>query len=236
MNLRQNFLLIAFLGFAPVLDLLEAQAQALGDGIDQQAMYGGMNRAADPYYKAIDDEFIAAVSQEFGSREAASEKWVDQGFVFYFQDNYVKAMRRFNQAWLLNPENPDVFHGFAVVYHDEGRNCDARDMIMRALDLGMKDPMVMADAGRISTLCAVSDTSLDDKARAAEISASDDLYEQAAASAPQEAYIYSSWATACYWRDDYTCAWEMVATARELGQEPSDRFLTLLKKKMREPG
>jgi Flp pilus assembly protein TadD len=232
---RLSILVLAFFALVPGAGVFEAKAQPLGAGIDQEAMYGGMDRAADPRLKAADEEFIAGVTREFGSREAASEKWVDQGFVFYFQDNYAKSMRRFNQAWLLNPENPDVFHGFAVVYHDEGRNCDARDMIVRALDLGLDDPMVRADAGRIYTLGAVSDKKLDDTAQASAFAVSDGLYEQATAAAPQEAYIYGSWATACYWRGDYARAWEMVAASRELGQEPSDRFLKLLKKKMREP-
>ena len=212
-----------------------SMAQALGAGIDQQAMYGGMDRTADPRLKAGDEEFIAAVTKEYGSREAASQKWVDQGFVFYFQDNYAKAMQRFNQAWLLNPQNPDVFHGFAVVYHDEGHNCDARDMIVRALDLGLKDPTVMADAGRIYTLCSVSDKKLDDQARASAFAESDALYAQAAAAAPKVGYIYNSWATACYWRGDYARAWEMVAAARDRGQQPADQFISMLNKEMREP-
>jgi len=215
--------------------VLEAKATPLGTGIDQQAMYGGMDRTADPRFKAADEEFIAAVTKEYGSREAASKKWVDQGFRFYFQDNLAKSMQRFNQAWLLDPENPDVFHGFAVVYHDEGRNCDARDMMLRGLELGLDDPMVMADAGRILTLCAVSDKALDGKARESAFAESDALYSQATAAAPKEGYIYDSWATAFYWRGDYARAWEMVAAARERGEQPSDRFLAALTKEMREP-
>ena len=236
MPCRLILLVLAFLAVAPGSGVVEAKAQPLGAGIDQQAMYGGMDRTANPRLKAGDEKFIAAVTKEYGSRKAASEKWVDQGFVFYFQDSYAKAMQRFNQGWLLNPDNPDVFHGFAVVYHDEGRNCDARDMIGRALGLGLTDPMVIADAGRIYTLCAVSTQGMKDSARADAFRASDALYEQAVSAAPEKAYIYDSWATACYWRGDYTRAWEMVAAVRERGQEPSERFLNLLREKMREPG
>ena len=100
-----------------------------GAGIDQQPMYGGMDRSADPQLKAGDEQFISGVTKEFGSRESASDRFVDQGIRYYYQNNYSLAMKRFNQAWLLNPMNPDAFWGYAIVYHDEGKNCEAKKMI-----------------------------------------------------------------------------------------------------------
>jgi tetratricopeptide (TPR) repeat protein len=38
------------------------------------------------------------------------------GCYFLNRDDLKTAMFRFNQAWLMNPKNPDVFRGFGYVY------------------------------------------------------------------------------------------------------------------------
>lgn len=206
---------------------------ARGRGIDQFPMYGGLDRSANPTLKAADERFISDVTQAFGSREAASDRWVEEGIRFYYQDNYAMAMKRFNQAWLLNPDNPDGFWGFAVVYHDEGRNCEAKGMIDEALKRRLSKPIALADAGRIYTLCAAGDTSLDEAARSQIYADSEALYEKANELAPNSDYIHGSWATAYYWRGEYDRAAEMAVKARNLGFIFPGAFVNLLSEKLK---
>ena len=86
-----------------------------GTRIDELPMYGGIDRSRVPKLKAGDEKFISDVITQFGSREKASALWVNQGYRFYKQDQLGLAMRRFNQAWLLNPNNPEVYAGFGRV-------------------------------------------------------------------------------------------------------------------------
>ena len=208
---------------------------ARGTGIDQQPMYGGIDRDANPRLKAGDEQFIAGVTKEFGSRESASDRFVEQGIRYYYQDDYSMAMKRFNQAWLLNPKNPEAFWGFAIVYHDEEKNCEAKKMIDRALELNLSKPIALADAGRMYTLCAISDESLGQAAKGQYFTKSEELYKKADAAAPNNDYIHGSWATAYYWRGDYARTWEMVAKARRLGFVFPVQFINLLRQKMPEP-
>ena len=210
-------------------------ASSRGSGIDQSPMYGGMDRQSIPELRAGDEWLIANVSKELGSREKGSEAFVEQGIRYYQQDNYAMAMKRFNQAWLLSPNNPEAFWGFAMIYHDEGKNCEAKNMIDRAIALNLSKPIPLADAGRIYTLCAVSDSSLDQNAKSKFYSASEELYKKASAIAPNNDYIYASWATAHYWRGEYLEAWEKVSKQRSLGGTPSGQFINLLRQKMPEP-
>lgn len=212
-----------------------ANGGARGPGIDQQPMYGGMDRSAYPELEAADKEFISAVTNEFGSREAASDRFVEQGVRFYRQDDYSMAMKRFNQAWLLNPKNPEAFWGFAVVYHDEGKVCEAKDMVDRALDLNLTKPIALADGGRIYTLCAVSDKTLTQATKGQYFEKSEKLYKKAETAAPNHDYILGSWASALYWRGEYARSWEMVAKARRMGFVFPGKFLDLLRDKMPEP-
>jgi len=203
---------------------------------DQLPMYGGLDRQSIPGLKAADDQLIANMTREVGSREKASELFVEQGIRYYKQNDYVQAMRRFNQAWLLNPNNPDAFWGFAVVYHDKEQICEAKDMIDRALDLGLSKPIAIADAGRIYTLCAVfRNQPFDATTKNQLFSKSDELFAKADSASPNNDYIYGLWASAYYWRGEYGKAWQMVQMMRAAGGTPPGQFINMLRAKVPEP-
>ena len=125
--------------------------------IDEIPMYGGMDRTVVPEIKAGDEKFISEVTQQFGSREEASNIWVERGYKLYMEDKLGMAMHRFNQAWLLNPKNPNVFAGFGSVLHDRGKDCEAMIMEENALSLNPPTNLgVYPDAGMIVSLCAVN--------------------------------------------------------------------------------
>jgi len=213
-------------------------------------MYGGIDRSSVSELKAGDEKFISDVTTQFGSREKASALWVNQGYKFYKQDQLGMAMRRFNQAWLLNPKNPEVYAGFGGVLHDQGKNCDAMEMMEKALTLNPpKFQGIYPDAARIVTLCSIGNKTLSPEAKAELIARSEALYKKAEEIEPDKRYIYSSWASAYYWRGQYSDAWRMVAKARALGtgsgaiaglasgaaNEPNEHFLNMLREKMAEP-
>jgi hypothetical protein len=93
--------------------------------IDQVPMYGGMDRNSVPELKTGDEKLITDTTRQYGTREKASAAFVGTGFAYYQRDDLTNAMRRFNQAWLLDPNNPEVYAGFGSVLHDKGKNCEA---------------------------------------------------------------------------------------------------------------
>jgi tetratricopeptide (TPR) repeat protein len=199
-------------------------------------MYGGLDRQADPVLKGADDALIEGTTREFGSRRAASERFVDQGFRFYFQNDLSTAMRRFNQGWLLDPENPNVYYGFMAVLNDQQEFCAARDMADRAFERGLaKKPEELADAGRVSAICAMQDATLNDETKSAYVKKASEYYTQALQLQPNSAYVYGSWATASYWIGDYATAWRYVKLEKKYGGKTGKQFLKMLKEKMPEP-
>jgi len=203
--------------------------------IDQVPMYGGMDRQSVPELKKADDAFIESASSAFGGRERAAKRWVDQAFAFYNHDDLDMAMRRFNQAWLLDPKNPEVYWGFGAVLHDRGLAFGAYDMEMRAYKLGFREPSFMADLGRVAALRTVEAKDLSPEQRAAFIAESESYYEVAIKDGVKLGYIYDSWSTAKYWTGDYAGAWGKVKASRAHGGTPTDRFLSMLIAKMPEP-
>jgi tetratricopeptide (TPR) repeat protein len=233
--MKSRFLLFA-VALSTVIAFGCATPRSTGPIPSELPMYGGLDRQAIPETKAIDDALIEGTMKEFGSREAASERFVEQGFRYYFQDDLSTAMKRFNQGWLLNPSNPNVFHGFAAVLNDQENHCEARKMIQRALELGLaKTGGNLADAGRATTLCAMLDKSLSRDTKAGYLKVAYNYYVDALKISPNSAYVYGSWATASYWMGDYAAAWKYVKKERELGGKPGARFLQLLSEKMPEP-
>jgi len=203
--------------------------------IDQVPMYGGMDRNAIPELKKADEKLIAGTTKEFGSRDKASAAFVNRGFTLYYQDDLAKAMKQFNQAWLLNPDNPKVYWGFASVLHDWGRNCKAMEMINKALGYNQYFTGLYPDAGRLITLCAVSDSTLNVEEKNKLFDEADSFYVEAETRDINKVYVYFSWATSYYWRGEYENAWKMVKKVRSYGEDVSGQFLELLESKMMEP-
>jgi tetratricopeptide (TPR) repeat protein len=204
---------------------------------DQLPMYGGMDRQAVPLLRKADNQLVEDSVKEFGSRENASASLVNTGYKYYYRDEFDKAMRIFNQAWLLNPNNPQVYWGFGSVLHDKKKYCEAKVMLEKALALNPPDNRgFYPDAGRIYTLCAVNDPALSAEDKANLIDQSEMLYRKGEKTEPGKAYLYSSWATAYYWRGQYEDAWKMIEKQRVAGgAEPSEPFISMLRAKMPEP-
>jgi len=207
--------------------------------IDQVPMYGGMDRSSIPELKKGDEEFISHVTKHWGSRKAAARAWIEQGFVFHQKDESEMAMRRFNQAWLLDPDNPEVYWGFSSVLYDKGDNCGAMQMGQKAEDAGIEtmnppnQAMILADIAMITTICAVSEGSRQSD-RYNLVIRSDELFRKSE-SIWASAYLYDKWWQALYWRSEYAAAWEKVMMMRSKGKEPDEGNIQLLRMKMPEP-
>lgn len=199
--------------------------------IDQLPMYGGFDRQSVPLLKKADNELISGVTQAFGSREKASQAFFEQGVRFYRVNNLNKAMKRFNQAWLINTNNAEVFWGFAMIAHDRRNFCEAKQLIDKALLLGLKKAFTYADAGRIYTLCAVSNRSLSTEQKNNLLKQSEGFYQKAFRLSPKNDYIYGSLASAYYWQGHYNKAKKMIEKQRAIGGTPDAKLVELLKNK-----
>jgi Tfp pilus assembly protein PilF len=231
-------LLAKYVVFIVGLLLLSACATSkppLVDSNDQLPMYGSSDRQADPGLHAADDKLAAELIQRYGSLQAAVRNLLDQGVRYFKGGDYATAMRSFNQAWLMDPNSPEPFWGFAVVYDDQGKSCMAKAMVDRALDLNLSNPAELADAGRIYTYCAVSDATLSADDRRYYFEQAEELYFRAVSMAPTNPYLFGSWAIAHYWQGNYADAWKMTKKQQALGGRPGESFLSLLRAKMPEP-
>lgn len=62
-----------------------------------------------------DAAFIASIEKAGHTRQEVSKDAVYNGWISFRKGDYKGAIKRFNQAWLLDQENADAYHGFAVI-------------------------------------------------------------------------------------------------------------------------
>lgn len=203
---------------------------------DEAPMYAGADRRAAAALRAGDEQQVAQAAKAFASPSAAAQARVEEGYRLFREDQPGQAMRRFNQAWLLNPDNAEVYAGFAVILESQRKVCQAMSMMDRAISLNPPAFRgIYADAGRIAARCAAEDKTLPPEARIAATTRSDEWYRKGEAVEPDKGYLYASWATAYYWRGQYGEAWAMVHRARDAGGSPDAEFVRMLRARMPEP-
>lgn len=76
--------------------------------------YGG--RSKTEHQKEADDRLINGYVKQYGSRRKGSEVLINIGFEYLHRKDLKTAMYRFNQAWLLDALNTDVYCGYGAVY------------------------------------------------------------------------------------------------------------------------
>ncbi|MGS0748310.1 tetratricopeptide repeat protein [Halpernia sp. GG3] len=99
--------------------------------------------------KEADEELIKTYLAQEGSHRRASELLVNLGFKYLYKNDLKTAMYRFNQAWLLDPTNEDVFWGFGGIYFSFGDFENALKQYDEGLKLNPKSSKILTDKATI---------------------------------------------------------------------------------------
>jgi len=109
---------------------------------NERPMYGGIPPTAEE--AKGDQELISAIVKKLGSREAGAKDAIRLGFRYLARGDWRTAMKRFNQAWLLNGESAEVFWGFGAAFSYQGKFRESEEYFLKAT---ARDP----DNGRLLT-------------------------------------------------------------------------------------
>jgi tetratricopeptide (TPR) repeat protein len=96
--------------------------------------------------KLIKDELVA-----YGTYRKASEALVMMGFNNIYSKDLKQAMYRFNQAWLLDPKNEDVYWGFGAIYFSFNDSESAFKQYDKGLLLNPRSSNILTDKATIYT-------------------------------------------------------------------------------------
>lgn len=104
-NILKNTIL-----FSAILLLNCSSKQECPEGINLLPMYGEIQKC-DEQIKS-DNQFLADCDKEFKNRKIASQKYIEKAWGYFYDNDANTAMKRFNQAWLLDKDNAEIYWGF----------------------------------------------------------------------------------------------------------------------------
>lgn len=81
-------------------------------------MYGDVQKSE--AFQKTDERFIQNAIEQCGTRDSAVNLYLDRAWRYFYNNDLQMAMKRFNQAWLLNAEAPDTYFGFAALLDSKG--------------------------------------------------------------------------------------------------------------------
>jgi Tfp pilus assembly protein PilF len=100
--------------------------------------------------READDKFLRALLEATGSREKALDEIIKRGWRALGTGKVNEAAQRFNQAFLVAPEQSVVYHGFAAIAQIRFNDLDSAEELFR---IAAKQPnplkMLNADFGRV---------------------------------------------------------------------------------------
>jgi len=179
--------------------------------IDNIPMYGQPKIDRPDFLKKADRDLIEKAIQGFGSREEASKAWYAQGDKFMREGNLDFAMRRYNQSWLLNPNNYQPYWGFARVLLEQNKVDDAIQYLEKSealIDDLYQKVALLSDMGSAYTHKGKQTPSYFSKAnkKFSESIELDSNYPNS----------WRRWAFSLYEQGNYKEAWEKVNKAKAL--------------------
>ncbi|MDX1736890.1 MAG: hypothetical protein R3261_01555 [Alphaproteobacteria bacterium] len=205
--------------------------------IDDIPMYGQPEIPRPEFAQKADEKFIKKAVRLFGSREEASDAWAEVAEDFFFKGNDHYAMRRNNQAWLLDPENYRPYWGFAQVMMVREKYDDAilyYEKAKELIDDEYQKPALLSDAGIAHSFKARSLVdNLEERTRYFDLATQH--FQESANLDESYAIVWEAWANSLYHQEKYAEAWDKVKKARSAGRAVHPKFLERLGDKFPEP-
>lgn len=113
--------------------------------IDNIPMYGQPQIERPEPLKVADENFInEAISGFNGNKTLASKAWYAEGDKFMRKHDFDHAMRRYNQSWLLDPNNYQPYWGFGRVMVQKSKFSEAVINFNTAIELCDDDYQLVA--------------------------------------------------------------------------------------------
>jgi len=95
-----------------------------------------------------DNDFIEEILKHYDNKQDASKKMTELGFQYIYERRDLQtAMKRFNQAYLLEPKNADIYYGYGTIYFNLGAMESAREQFDKGLLINPNHSKMLTDYG-----------------------------------------------------------------------------------------
>ncbi|MGA9060285.1 MAG: tetratricopeptide repeat protein [Terracidiphilus sp.] len=210
--------------------LILCASLACADDRNLLPKYGGLPKTE--WQKEADAKFISAMDEEYhGDLNKASMDMAARGWQYLAAGDLADAMRRFNQAWLLNNSNGTALWGMAAIQASSGKFDDSLKLFAEAEKFVGSDINFSVDYAKAVGMAGVK---LSDDALLMDAF---DRFERVYQKAPQNTKNLQNWAIILFSVGRYSEAWAKVklAEATPNKNDLDPRFLEALQSKMPRP-
>lgn len=94
-----------------------------------------------------DIAFIENTMSAFDSRKEASDEMIRRGFKLLYKNDFRTAMYRFNQAYLLDPNNANIYLGYGTIYKIYKQYELSKQQYIEGLKMEPKNHRLLIDYG-----------------------------------------------------------------------------------------
>ena len=182
--------------------------------------------------KEADRIFISGMDHDYhGDLKKASTDMAMRGWQYLKQGDPDDAMRRFNQAWLLDKNNGTALWGMAAIEADKEKFDEALKLFAEVEKISGSEINFSVDYARTVAAAAVArkdDTLLKDAF---------DRYQHIYEQAPQNVRNLQNWAMTLFQKERYAEAWAKINLAEATSNkiQLNTRFLSELEAHMPRP-
>lgn len=185
--------------------------------------------------KQLDEKFINETIQQDqfkGDRTAASNHMIKLGFSYLYRGDLKTAMYRFNQAYLLDTANTDIYWGYGAVYMTLGDYEKAKKQYEEGLSFHPSNTHLLTDYGTYFMAQYYGLQPIDEKNAKSNLdSAIVYMNKSYQLDNKDQNTLYKL--SICYWlNDDCDNAWKYYDECKVLGGQPiTEDYTNDLKKK-----
>ncbi|MDB4904169.1 MAG: hypothetical protein JWQ63_3450 [Mucilaginibacter sp.] len=137
--MKYSLIIYTFISF---LTTSCAHSQDCIDGINKLPMYGGVKKCKEQI--ETDNRFLAECDKSSSRKEAAAHM-VMRGWQYFYNKKPDTAMMRFNQAWLLDSLNSEIYWGFGNLLGAQEKFKESIPFFERSLKLDPNNSRVLHD-------------------------------------------------------------------------------------------
>jgi tetratricopeptide (TPR) repeat protein len=185
---------------------------------------------------AADKDFIAETMKQpqfNGDNRAASNHLIKLGFNYLYKQDLRTAMYRFNQAYLLDSTNTEIYWGYGAFYMTLGNYEEGKKHYNHGLSIDPKNTHLLTDYGTyfLSQYYGLNEAGHESDAMTNLESAITYLNKSFTIDNKDQNTAYKL--SVCYWiKDDCEKAWLYYDNCKELGGQPiTHEYTTALKGK-----
>lgn len=228
-NKMKNNLILAFILFSA-----SAFGQTYSSMFDQKITLSQWNEEAKtnirllPKYgyatktetqKKADEEFIDEVLKKDTTNRKASDHLIQLGFK-YLQSDVKTAMYRFNQAFLLDSTNTDIYWGFGDVYLTLGDFEKAKQQYLAGLSINPKSTHLLTDYGTYFITQYYFFQPLNEKNALLNLDSAISIMSQSYELDPTDQNTLFKLSLCYLFKKDCTNAWNFYYKCKKLGGQP----------------